>query len=74
MPEWVTTSLSYVTYRWERLLFGVVGAALLFFAFQNLRANNVTAGSALFGMAFFSFVPIRLSQTPTICSGVVSVI
>jgi hypothetical protein len=62
MPEWVATSLSYVLSRWERLLFGVVGAAFLFFTFQNLRANNVTAGSALFGMAFFSFFYSNLAR------------
>ncbi|MDR3570664.1 MAG: hypothetical protein P4L81_00470 [Candidatus Pacebacteria bacterium] len=62
MTDWLTTGCSYLGQRWERFLFGSVGGALLVLTFQALRAGNIAAGSALFGMGFFSFFYSNLAR------------
>lgn len=47
---------------WERVLFGAVGFACLYLTFWFLWHNQVTSGSALFAMAFFSFFYSNLSR------------
>lgn len=62
MMQWLKTSVTYAFERWERVLFGLVGAGLLYLTFQTLRADNIAGGSALFGMAFFSFFYSNLAR------------
>lgn len=52
----------YLLGRWERILFGCVGAACLTFTFVFLWHTQVTAASAVFAMAFFSFFYSNLAR------------
>lgn len=52
----------YMQANWERVLFGIVGAACLVFCFRFLVTGNIAAGSALFGMSFFSFFYSNLAR------------
>ena len=47
---------------WERILFVLIGLGLLAFSFINLHAGKVTEASAIFVMAFISFVWSNLSR------------
>jgi hypothetical protein len=47
---------------WERILFGLVGFACLILCFRALWSGQITAGVALFGMAFFSFFYSNLAR------------
>ena len=62
MPKWIRSSLSYLGASWERILFGLVGAACLVLTFRSLLQNQVPTGAALFGMAFFSFFYANLAR------------
>lgn len=53
---------TYMRCNWERVLFGLVGAACLFLCFRFLLAGNIAAGSALFAMSFFSFFYSNLAR------------
>lgn len=52
----------YLKNGWERILFGCVGAACLIFTFVFLWRTQVTAASAVFAMAFFSFFYSNLAR------------
>ena len=62
MPRWIKQLLKYLGTSGERLLFGLVGAACLFFTFRFLVAGQVTSASAVFAMAFFSFFYSNLAR------------
>lgn len=47
---------------WERLLFAFVGFASLLFAFRFLSSGDITAASATFAVAFFSFFYSNLAR------------
>lgn len=47
---------------WERLLFGLVGFACLIFGFKFLYDEKVPYASAVFALAFFSFLYSNLSR------------
>ncbi|WP_026480749.1 hypothetical protein [Ahrensia sp. 13_GOM-1096m] len=48
--------------KWERILFYLIGAALLFFGFQFLLKPSVPEASAVFALAFFSFIYGNLAR------------
>lgn len=52
----------YLKDRWERLLFGCVGATCLVFTFIFLGSAQVASASASFAMAFFSFFYSNLAR------------
>lgn len=54
--------MNYLGGSWERLLFGVVGIACLFFTFRFLVVGQITSASASFAMAFFSFFYSNLAR------------
>lgn len=62
MRELLTKTMDYALKNWERWLFGIVGLACLGLAFRSLLSSEVAAGSALFGMAFFSFFYSNLAR------------
>lgn len=62
MPTWIRSGVSYLCANWERILFGLVGAACLVLTFRALLQNQVPTGAALFGMAFFSFFYANLAR------------
>jgi hypothetical protein len=61
-PSWLRRAFSYGLNGWERILFGLIGFACLILCFRALLSNQITAGSALFGMAFFSFFYSNLAR------------
>jgi len=62
MPNWLKHLSRYLVKSWERLLFGLVGAACLVLTFYYLISGNMAAGSALFAMSFFSFFYSNLAR------------
>lgn len=52
----------YLRSKWERLLFGLVGAAFLAFTFILLVHGQVAGSSAVFAMAFFAFFYSNLAR------------
>ncbi|MCB2013313.1 MAG: hypothetical protein KDE67_00295 [Sphingobium sp.] len=53
---------TYVQNRWERMLFGCVGAVCLGFTFVFLWSGQITSASAVFAMSFFSFFYSNLAR------------
>ena len=49
-------SEKFMMENWEKILFVLIGLGLLAFSFINLHAGKVTEASAIFVMAFISFV------------------
>lgn len=62
MQGWLAIVSTYLMNCWERLLFGFAGALLLALTLKNLMANNLTTGSAMFGMAIFCFIYSNLAR------------
>lgn len=54
--------LTYIKLNWERILFSIVGSACLLLCFRALIFDNIVSGSALFGMAVFSFFYSNLAR------------
>lgn len=52
----------FVREYWERLLFGTVGLSCLAFSFKFLYNENISAASAVFAIAFFSFLYSNISR------------
>jgi hypothetical protein len=61
-PSWLKRACSYVLSGWERILFGCVGFLCLVLCLRALLSSQITAGSVLFGMAFFSFFYSNLAR------------
>lgn len=47
---------------WERILFGLVGFACLLFSLKLLYNDEITSGSAIFGIGFLSFLYSNLAR------------
>jgi hypothetical protein len=56
------TMLKFLEKYWERVLFGVVGFALLGYSFWYLSLMQITEASAVFAMSFLSFIYSNLAR------------
>lgn len=54
--------MTYIRTNWERIIFVIVGIFTLVTCFRALFLDNITSGSALFAMAFFSFFYSNLAR------------
>ncbi|WP_090327430.1 hypothetical protein [Nitratireductor aquibiodomus] len=58
---WVRLS-KFISANWERILFGLVGLIGLIFSFRYVYQDRITEASAVFAMAFLSFIYSNLSR------------